>query len=321
MPSKHLIDPQFAALIEQLSGFAFETQGLANVRALMAAMAPPASEPAPDLDVYEAVTPARDGAPGVRLVITAPKKRGHVGPGILHIHGGGFVMGAAEMTSETDAAYARELGAVVVSVDYRLSPETPHPGPVEDCYAGLAWLHSHAKEVGVDTGRIVVTGESAGGGLAAALVLLARERGVIPIAFQHLVFPMLDDRTVTTPTPSPFLGQFVWTRESNRFGWASLLGREPGGLDVSAFAAPARATDLAGLPPTFIVCGALDLFLEEDLEYARRLMRAGVPTELHIYPGAPHGFMFVPDADVTRAFARDSLAALSRATRGAVSRG
>jgi acetyl esterase/lipase len=321
MPSKHLVDPQVAPLVEQLPGFAFEAEGLASVRALMAAMAPAASEPAPDLNVYEARAPGGDGAADVRLVITAPRAPGRARSGILHIHGGGFVMGAAEMTAKTDATYARELGAVVVSVDYRLAPETPHPGPVEDCYAGLAWLHAHAEQLGVDTGRIVVTGESAGGGLAAALVLLARERGAIPIAFQHLVFPMLDDRTVTAAEPSPFFGQFVWTRESNRFGWTSLLGQEPGGLDVSPFAAPARATDLAGLPPTFIVCGALDLFLEEDLEYARRLMRAGVPTELHIYPGAPHGFMFVPDADVTRAFSRDSLTALSRATRGTTSRG
>ncbi|MDB5479115.1 MAG: arylesterase [Caulobacteraceae bacterium] len=124
---------------------------------------------------------------------------------------------------------------------------------------------------------------------------------------------MLDDRTVTRPDPSPYVGQFVWTPDSNRFGWTSLLGGPPGAADVSPFAAPARATDLSGLPPTFIICGALDLFLEEDLDYARRLIRAGVPTELHIYPGAPHGFMFLPEARVSRTFARDSMAALARA--------
>jgi len=229
------------------------------------------------------------------------------------IHGGGYVLGLAEMTSPTDAAYASRLGAVVVSVDYRLAPETPHPGPVEDCYAGLAWLHAQAAALGVDPGRIVVTGESAGGGLAAALVLLARHRGEYAVAFRRLVFPMLDDRTVTHPDPSPYVGQFVWTPDSNRFGWASLLGGPPGAADVSPFAAPARAADLSGLPPTFMICGALDLFLEEDLDYARRLIRAGVPTELHIYPGAPHGFMFLPEAQVSRTFARDSMAALARA--------
>jgi acetyl esterase/lipase len=313
MPSRHLVDPQIVPLIEQLPGFSFETAGLAEARAMMAAMAPPRPEPGLDLEVWEARAPGRDGAPDVRMVVTAPKARGRDHPGILHVHGGGFVMGSADMTAETDAAYARQLGAVVVSVDYRLAPETPHPGPVEDCYAGLAWLRGQARDLGVDAGRIAVTGESAGGGLAAALVLLARERGEIPIAFQHLVFPMLDDRTVTHPDPSPYLGQFVWTPQSNRFGWTSLIGGPPGGADVSPFCAPARARDLAGLPPTFMICGALDLFLEEDLDYGRRLMRAGVPTELHVYPGAPHGFMFVPDAEVTRTFARDSMAALSRA--------
>jgi acetyl esterase/lipase len=246
-------------------------------------------------------------------VITAPEAAGAGRPGILHVHGGGYVLGSAEMTGPTDAIYAAELGAVSVSVDYRLAPETPHPGPVEDCYAGLAWLAANVEQLGVDPARIVVTGESAGGGLAAALVLLARHRGEIPIAYQHLVFPMLDDRTVTQADPSPYVGQFVWTRDSNRFGWTSLLGGPPGAPDISPFAAPARVEDLAGLPPTFIACGALDLFLEENLDYARRLIRAGVPTELHVYPGAPHGFMFIPDAAVTRTFARDSLAALAKA--------
>jgi acetyl esterase/lipase len=146
-------------------------------------------------------------------------------------------------------------------------------------------------------------------------VLLARERAEYPIAFQHLVFPMLDDRTVDHPELSPYLGQFVWNNAANRFGWTSLLGAAPGGADVSPFAAPARATDLAGLPPTFVAVGALDLFLEENLDYARRLIRAGVPTELHVYPGAPHGFMMVAGAEVSRTFGRDSLAALGRALR------
>ena len=313
MPSTHLVHPELRPLVE-FPAFSFGGADLAQVRAQMAAMAPPQPDPGPDIKVYEARAPGRDGAPDVRLVITAPSAAGQGRPGILHVHGGGYILGTAEMTAETDTRYAREFGAVVVSVDYRLAPDTPHPGPVEDCYAGLAWLAARRpRRSGVDPGRIVVTGESAGGGLAAALVLLARERGEIPIAFQHLVFPMLDDRTVVDTDPSPFFGQFVWTPEANRFGWASLLGAEPGGRDISPFAAPARATDLVGLPPTFIACGALDLFLEEDLEYARRLMRAGVPTELHIYPGAPHGFMFVPDAQVTRTYVRDSMAALAKA--------
>lgn len=315
MPSKHLVDPDILPLIEQLPGFSFESVPIAQVRATMDAMAPPPPPPAADIEVFRAEAPGRDRAPPVPLIVTRPRAAAADRPAILHIHGGGFVMGSAAMTAETDAAYARELGAIVVSVDYRLAPETPHPGPVEDCYAALAWLHAKAETFGVDRRRLAVTGESAGGGLAAALVLLARERGEIPIAFQHLVFPMLDDRTVVEADPCPFFGQFVWTRQANRFGWASLLGGAPGGPDVSPFAAPARATDVSGAPPTFMICGALDLFLEEDLDYARRLMRAGVPTELHIYPGAPHGFMFVPTAEVSRQFARDSMAAWMRALK------
>src|SRR5262249_3838498 len=211
-----------------------------------------------------------------------------------------------------DAAYVMRFGAVVVSVDYRLAPETPHPGPVEDCYAGLAWLHENAGALGVDRTRLAITGESAGGGLAAATGLLARDRKQIPIAFQHLVFPMLDDRTTTQDAPSPYIGEFVWTRAANLFGWTALLGRAPGGADVSPYAAAARMEDVSNLPPTYLACGAIDLFLEENLDYARRLIRAGVPTEMHIYPGAPHGFMMLEAAQVAKAFARDSMTALQR---------
>ena len=315
MPSRHLVDPQLLPFLELMPPISFDGQDIVEMRAGFLANAPAPPPPPDDVQVSEAKAPGRDGAPDVRLIVTAPKTAGSSRPGILHIHGGGYVIGLAEMTGQVDAIYAQELGAVVVSVDYRLAPETPHPGPVEDCYAGLAWLHAEAERLGVDRGRIIVTGESAGGGLAAALVLLARERGEIPIAFQHLIFPMLDDRTCLHPDPSPYLGQYVWNPDANRFGWSSLLGHAPGLPDVSPFAAPARATDLAGLPPTFISLGALDLFLEEDLDYARRLIRAGVPTELHVYPGAPHGFMMLPDADVSRTFGRDSLAALAKAAR------
>jgi triacylglycerol lipase len=267
----------------------------------------------PEVEVSERRIPGPAGAPEVRVVITRPRARTAAGPGILHIHGGGYVMGAPEMGLPTDAAYAMQNDATVVSVDYRLAPETAHPGPVEDCYAALKWLYAEAEALGVDRGRIAVTGESAGGGLAAALVLLARDRGEVPILFQHLVFPMLDDRTTTHADPSPYFGQFVWTPEANLFGWTALLGQAPGGPDISPYAAAARATDLSRLPATYLICGALDLFLEENLEYARRLMRAGVPTELHVYPGAPHGFMFVEDAAVTKTFIRDSMSAMKRA--------
>jgi acetyl esterase/lipase len=311
MTSKHLVDPDLLPMIEQMPGFQFSRDTLAATRAMMNAMRPAAQPPA-DVNVSERRIPGPAGAPDVRVIVTQPKAAGTGRPGILHIHGGGYVMGTAEMTVPTDAAYATQFGATVVSVDYRLAPETPHPGPVEDCYAALAWLHAQAAELGVDRGRIAVSGESAGGGLAAATVLLARDRAQYAVAFQHLVFPMLDDRTVTQSDASPHLGEFVWTPDSNRFGWTALLGRAPGGHDVSPYAAAARMTDLSRLPPTFLACGALDLFLEENLDYARRLIRTGVATEMHIYPGAPHGFMMLEAARVSKAFARDSMTALKR---------
>ena len=311
MPSRHLLDPELAPIVEQLPAFQFDPATLVQTRAVMMAMGAAQRPPAPeDVVVSEHHVPGPPGAPDVRVLVSSPKAGGGGHPGILHIHGGGYVMGSAEMTVDSDAAYVQKLGAVVVSVDYRLAPEHKYPAGRDDVFA---WLHAQADTLGIDRKRIVITGESAGGGLAAALVLLARDRGQIPVAFQHLIFPMLDDRTVTHEDPSPLHGQFLWTRDANRFGWTSLLGAEPGSPDISPYAAPARATDLTGLPPTFIICGALDLFLEEDMEYARRLIRAGVSTELHIYPGAPHAFMFVPDAHVTRTFARDSMTALSRA--------
>lgn len=314
MPSRHLVDPQLAPLIEQLPAFQLDRATLADTRAAMLAFRNVDQPPPPaDVESSERLIPGPAGSPDVRVLIAAPRAAGAGRPAILHIHGGGFVMGSPEMNALTDASYAAELGAVVVSPAYRLAPETPYPGAVEDCYAALAWLHAHADELGVDRDRIAISGESAGGGLAAALTLLARDRQEFPVAFQHLIFPMLDDRTVVAPDPSPYQGQFVWTRDANLFGWAALLDATPGGADVSPYAAPARAGDLAGLPPTYMICGALDLFLEEDMDYARRLMRAGVPTELHIYPGAPHAFMVAEAAEVTKVFARDSMAALKRA--------
>jgi acetyl esterase/lipase len=198
-------------------------------------------------------------------------------------------------------------------VEYRLAPETVAPGALEDCYAALRWLHTAADEISVDRTRIAIGGESAGGGLAAALALLARDRGELPICFQLLIYPMLDDRTVTAEARNPFTGQFVWTPSANRFGWTALLGHEPGVADVSPYAAAARASDLSGLPPAYICVGALDLFVDEDIAYAKRLLRAGVPTELHIFPGAYHAFEMAVDAAVTVAAQRERRTALARA--------
>jgi len=184
---------------------------------------------------------------------------------------------------------------------------------VEDAYAALKWVHGQAQSLGIDPARIAIGGESAGGGLAAALGLLARDRGEIPVCFQLLIYPMLDDRTGTAPPLNAHTGEFIWTRSDNQFGWSSLLGHPAGQADASCYAVPARAQSVVGLPPTFIAVGALDLFLEEDIAYAQRLLQAGIATELHVYPGAFHAFDLMAPAQVAQQFERDFRTALRRA--------
>ncbi len=215
-------------------------------------------------------------------------------PCVYSIHGGGYVMGSVDMDDARFARWCPELGCVGVSVEYRLAPETPYPGPLDDCYAGLRWTYEHADELGIDRDRIGIAGVSAGGGLAAALALLARDRGEVPLAFQLLECPMLDDRQTTSSSRLDSLP--VWSRESNTFGWRAYLGDRYGG-DVPAYAAPARADDLSGLPPALVIAGGADGFRDEDVLYALRLNQAGVPAELHVLPGAPHGVqMFLGSA-------------------------
>jgi acetyl esterase/lipase len=316
--SEHLIDPELVAGLDMLPTLDFSAVDIVQVRELLAASrggAPVVEVPGVESDWLTVPGPA--GAPDVRVAVHKPVAATGKVPAILHIHGGGYVIGEPSVADLANRAIVAALGCAIYSVDYRLAPETAHPGPVEDCYAALSYVVANAEALGVDAARIGVMGESAGGGLAAALALLARDQGGPKLAFQHLIYPMLDDRTGVTSEPHPYTGAFVWTPVQNRYGWGALLGQEPGGADVSPYAAPARAEDLAGLPPSFIAVGALDLFLEENLEYARRLMRAGVPVELHVYPGAYHGFQLAGDAAVTRAANRDSLEALRRALRGA----
>lgn len=316
MTTRHLVDPELVAVLDTFPTLTLTPESLAVVRTALKEMNNQTPVNAPDfsaISVHERFVPGPAGAPDVRVLVYLPSKRSTPLPAILWIHGGGYVIGSADQEDLRVKEIVSTIGCVAVSVDYRLAPETPHPGPVEDCYAALAWLYAHAAELGVDTTRIAVSGASAGGGLAAALALLTRDRGEVPLAFQQLIYPMLDDRTATSADPHPYTGEYIWTPQANHFGWTALLGHEPGGSDVSPYAAAARADHLEGLPPTFISVGALDLFLEEDLEYARRLIRAGVPTELHVYPGAFHGFNMAVDAKVTQTMTRDLFDALARA--------
>ena len=310
--SRHLVDPELLPMVDAMPPLELSEAMLPAMRAR-----PPMFAPTPaDLDRSELVrrtVPGPQDNPEVGVAIYRPTGAEGALPCILHIHGGGYVGGSLMSNEAMHRPLAADLNCVIVSVDYRLAPETRFPGAVEDCYAVLAWINQQADALGVDLKRVGVMGESAGGGLAAGLALMARDRGEYSLAFQHLIYPMIDDRTCITADPHPFAGEYVWTAKSNHFGWSCLLGQEPGGEGVSPYAAAARATDLSGLPPTFIASGALDLFLEEDLDYARRLVRSGVPVELHVYPGAFHAFQWMREAYVSLQAGRDSQNALARA--------
>lgn len=234
-------------------------------------------------------------ASGVRVRLYQPKATAAPGPALLWIHGGGYVIGSAAQDDAVCRRFADALGATVASVEYRLAPQHPYPAGLEDCYAALTWL---AGLPAVDTTRVAIGGASAGGGLAAALALLARDRAEVALAAQLLVYPMLDDRSVSTELDDP--GHRLWTYESNRFGWSAYLGDADPEVAV-----PARRADLSGLPPAWIGVGTLDLFHGEDLAYADRLRAAGVPCEVEIVEGAFHGFDgVVPKSGVSQAFHR-----------------
>ncbi|MFJ4705648.1 alpha/beta hydrolase [Streptomyces anulatus] len=241
-----------------------------------------------------------EGAELIASVITRADHTG-TGPGIYHVHGGGMIAGNRMVGVSQIVPWIAEHNAVAVTVEYRLAPEYPHPYPVEDCYAGLLWMAGHATELGIDPDRIMIAGASAGGGLAAATALLARDRQGPELIGQVLICPMLDDRDRTVSTLQ-YEDAGMWLRESNRTGWNALLGERRGSDDVSVYAAPARATDLSGLPPAFIDCGSAEVFRDEDVAYATTLWASGVQAELHVWPGGFHGFDLVaPHAALSQA--------------------
>ncbi|WP_037569147.1 alpha/beta hydrolase [Phaeacidiphilus oryzae] len=243
--------------------------------------------------------PGPSGAPEISLLVLRPVGLAVGAPVFYHIHGGGMIIGNSRGVGSV-LDWAVDNGAIVVSVEYRLAPEHPDPAPIEDCYEGLLWTHRLAAEIGGDPDRIIVTGTSAGGGLAAGVALLARDRGGPPLLGQVLMCPMLDDRLIT-PSSRELDGEGIWDATSNMTGWNALLGERRGGSDVSVYAAPARATDLSGLPPAFVDVGSVETFRDEDIDYAARLLQAGVQTELHVWPGGFHGFDgMAPQASLSR---------------------
>ena len=264
-------------------------------------------QPVPGVDVDRHTLTTADGATVDLAWYHPPANR--PGSAVLYLHGGGMIFGLEHLGRVYDLAvrdYVATSGVPMLMVDYRIAPEHPHPTPVEDCYAALRWLADHAAALGVDPARIAVMGDSAGGGLAAGVCLLARDRGGPSVAQQLLIYPMLDDRT-QSPDPE-LLPYLTWTYEDNITGWAALLGDSVGTDAASPYAAPARATDLSGLPATYIDVGGLDIFRGEDIAYAQRLADAGVPTELHLHPGCPHAFeALVRTADVSQRAISDRL--------------
>jgi len=275
----------------------------------MKAQAPPVA----GVSVQDKQIPGPPGTPDLRIRVYRPSKNNGKLPALLWIHGGGYVLGSIDQDDPTSKHMAIACECVVVSVDYRLAPENPFPAPLEDCYAALKWMHGHENELGIDSARIAVGGASAGGGLGAGLALLVRDRLEMRIAFQLLIYPMIDDCNVV-PAHETILDTYVWSRENNRVGWKSYLGCEPRSDGISPYAAAFRAQDLTDLPPAYIAVGDLDLFLNENIEYAQRLLGAGIPVELHVYPGAFHGFYnFFPLAQISRRFTSDLEGALARA--------
>jgi acetyl esterase/lipase len=277
------------------------------------------------VELEERQIPGPGGAPGLTALILRPAgvvAGGGTGgaaagggrhPGVYYIHGGGMVMGDRRTGTAEMASWVEQTGVTVVSVEYRLAPEHPHPAPIEDCYAGLCWMAERAGELGIDPGRLMIAGRSAGGGLAAGVALMARDRGGPALSHQILVCPMLDDRAIT-PSSHELDREGVWDQNSNLTGWTALLGDARGGPDVPVYAAPARAQDLAGLPPTFIDVGSVETFRDEDIDYAARLSRAGVPVEMHLWPGGFHSFEHTaPQAALSQISSATRLAYLRRA--------
>jgi acetyl esterase/lipase len=307
-----LVDPELRAPLELYRKAAgdhpINAGNLAKVRKLE--VNPPL--PAPHYE--ERSIPGAKGSPNVRMFVINAAAGARPRPALLYIHGGGFIADAASEFIPKLQRIAREHDCVAVVVEYRLAPETRFPGSLEDNYAALKWLHDSANSLGIDSSRIAVMGESAGGGHAAMLTIAARDRGEVPVVFQLLTYPMLDDRTGSSRRVPPYIGKYVWVPDSNRFGWSSLLGVPAGSRVVPAGAVPARVENLAGLPPTFIGVGSIDLFVDEDVEYARRLIASGVPTELCVVPGGYHGFdIIAPEAPVSKAFRAAWSAALAKA--------
>ncbi|MEV4103461.1 alpha/beta hydrolase [Nonomuraea sp. NPDC049649] len=312
MSARDLIDPESRGpldmLLEMIPGGFNSIPDIVRrrevVSGLLAGMEVPEN---PNVVKEDRTVPGPDGEIPVRIY----RPVGAAGqlPGIYFIHGGGMILGDIDGEDATATMICDRVGAVVVSVGYRLAPEHPHPAPVEDCYAGLVWTAKNAADLGMDPARLALYGGSAGGGLVIGVALLARDRGGPAITFMMPIYPMIDDRN-ETPSSHEITDVGLWDRAGNIEAWAWYLG----GKEPDQYAAPARAEDLSGLPPTYIDVGTVDLFRDEDIAFAQRLMQAGVPTELHVNPGSYHASEnFAGEAALSRRIWDQRIDALRRA--------
>ncbi|MCY1145632.1 alpha/beta hydrolase [Actinoplanes sp. Pm04-4] len=314
MSRRELIDPEVRVPLDQLleamqGGFNSVpdiVQRRATVEAMLSGIEVPEN---PNVSKEDRTVPGPEGEPDITVRIYRPVNATGTLPGIFYIHGGGMILGSVEGEDVPATLICDQTNSLVVSVEYRLSPEHPHPAPVEDCYAGLVWMAKNAAELGFDPERLAIYGASAGGGLTIATALLARDRGGPALKFMMPIYPMIDD-TNTTASSDEIVDIGIWDRAGNIEAWAWYLGGKP----ADQYAAPTRASDLAGLPPAFIDVGTVDLFRDEDIAFAQRLMAAGVPTELHVHPGSYHAAeTFAADAALSQRIWAMRLDALKRA--------
>ncbi len=304
------IHPKLQQIAEKSPRFNFNSKNLWLVQ--LAMYLTPTLKTSKDILVENIFIPGQDDRTKIRLRIYRPKSVAAPTPVLLWLHGGGYVMGKPEMDDLSCAQYVRELGIAVASVDYRYAPKHPFPAGLEDSYSALKWVESHSQQLGIDAKRIAIGGASAGGGLAAALVQLAHDRQEIKPVFQLLVYPMLDDRTAARVDIDDS-HTVIWSQKSNRFGWESYLGKKFGAEDVPPYSVPARRANLSDLPPTWIGVGTVDLFHDEDVAYAQRLRACGIECEIHIVPGAFHGFdIFDPRVPPVQDFRKSQIAALKK---------
>lgn len=308
--SLNLVDPELHPILDALN-FNLSDDTLAATREMP--IFPPVDLASLPVPLAEHTAPVPD-SPDVPLLVLNPPSENVQRSAILYIHSGGMVIGSADEVLQQMPEVALRYDCPVVSVEYRLAPETPFPGPQEDCYAALRWMVDHAAELGIDPARISVMGMSAGGGLSASLCQMARDRNEFSIAGQILIIPMLDWRTGGPQDiyKNPVAGEFIWPADCNQYGWQSLRGDYNVQDSRKGWFSPAEASSLSGLPPAYLFAGALDILVDEDVDYARRLMAAGVPTELHVYAGAVHGFNLVPGTALGTQFQADLDRALSK---------